>query len=236
MRGGKQYYDNPVGILSLESLFPKPRGHVRNSLTYGFPTVTRVLKGVDIPRLLFNPTPDLVEPFLEAAREMERDGVLAITGSCGFMARFQDVLAEAVTVPVFMSSLVQLPLMRLMHGASANLGVLTASSQALTEDHFSRCATNMDSVSVRGMEGNSEFWETIIEGKRNDFDMDRLEREIVDTAADFVQEKQLHALLLECTDLTAFAAPIQKRIGIPVYDINSLVEYVYGCVNRRSYL
>jgi hypothetical protein len=236
MCGGKLYYDMPIGILCLESLFPKPRGHMRNPMTYPFPTVTRVVKGVDIPKLLFNPTPDLIQPFVEAAREMEKDGVQAITGSCGFMARFQDVLAEVATVPVFMSSLLQLPLMRLMHGPSANLGVLTASSRALTEDHFSRCATDIDSVSIRGMEGNPEFWETIIEGKRNDFDLDLLEQEIVDTAEAFVREKELDGLLMECTDLTAFAAPIQKRIGIPVYDINSLVEYAYCCVSRKTYL
>ena len=55
MKGGRLYYDMPIGILCLESLFPKPRGHMRNPLTYGFPTVTRVIRGVDIPRLLFNP-------------------------------------------------------------------------------------------------------------------------------------------------------------------------------------
>lgn len=86
MKGGRLYYDMPIGILCLESLFPKPRGHMRNPLTYGFPTVTRVIRGVDIPRLLFNPTPDLLEPFIQAAKELEADGVQAITGSCGFMA------------------------------------------------------------------------------------------------------------------------------------------------------
>ena len=88
MKGGRLYYDMPIGILCLESLFPKPRGHMRNPLTYGFPTVTRVIRGVDIPRLLFNPTPDLLEPFIQAAKELEADGVQAITGSCGFMATF----------------------------------------------------------------------------------------------------------------------------------------------------
>lgn len=82
MKGGRLYYDMPIGILCLESLFPKPRGHMRNPLTYGFPTVTRVIRGVDIPRLLFNPTPDLLEPFIQAAKELEADGVQAITGSC----------------------------------------------------------------------------------------------------------------------------------------------------------
>ena len=166
MKGGRLYYDMPIGILCLESLFPKPRGHMRNPLTYGFPTVTRVIRGVDIPRLLFNPTPDLLEPFIQAAKELEADGVQAITGSCGFMAR---------------------------------------------------------------------FWETIIEGKRHDFDMERLEAEIVGSAAAFAREKALDALVLECTDLSAFSAPIQRAINLPVYDINSLVEYAYYAVCRKDY-
>ena len=235
MKGGKLYYDMPIGILCLESLFPKPRGHMRNPLTYRFPTVTRVVRGVDIPRLLFNPTPDLLEPFIMAAKELEADGVQAITGSCGFMARFQSRIAAELKVPVFMSSLLQLPLVRLMHGQQANIGVLTASRQALTPAHFSECAVPMESVFIRGMEGNPEFWETIIEGRRNDFDMPRLEAEIVGTARDFAEEKALDALVLECTDLSAFSAPIQRAIDLPVYDINSLVEYAYYAVCRKDY-
>lgn len=235
MRGGTLYYDMPVGILCLESLFPKPRGHLRNPLTFDFPTVTRLIRGVDIPRLLFNPSPDLIEPFIEGARELERDGVKAITGSCGFMARFQDCLAQAVRVPVFMSSLLQLPLVRLMHGVAARIGVLTASMHALTEQHFANCATPMSSVFIQGMEGNQEFWETIIEGKRHDFDLELLEKEIVSTAYAFCQEQDLDALVLECTDLSAFSSSIQEAIHLPVYDINSLIEYTYYAVCRPKY-
>ena len=81
LQGGKLYYDTPVGILCLDSQFPKPRGHLRNPLTYPFPTVQYLIRGVDVPRMLFNPTPELIEPFLEGARELERQGVLAIAGS-----------------------------------------------------------------------------------------------------------------------------------------------------------
>ena len=114
-------------------------------------------------------------------------------------------------------------------------GVLTASRQALTPAHFANCATPMESVHIRGMEGNPEFWETIIEGKRHDFDMERLEAEIVGSAAAFAREKALDALVLECTDLSAFSAPIQRAINLPVYDINSLVEYAYYAVCRKDY-
>ena len=235
LKGGKLYYDTPVGILCLESRFPKPKGHVRNPLTFDFPTVQRLIRGVDIPRLLFHPTDALLEPLVRAARELEADGVRAITGSCGFMARFQERIAAEVRVPVLLSSLVQLPLVRLMHGTEAQIGVLTASADALTPDHFRNCGVDMASVHITGMEHQKEFRECILQGKRDDFDPETLEREVVETARNFAASARLDALLLECTDLSAFAAAVQAAADIPVYDINSLVEYACGAVRRRRY-
>ena len=232
---GYLYYDTPIGILCLDTLFPKPPGQLRNPLTFDFPVVCRVLRGVGAKEILSSTSAQLETLFVDAARELERDGVKAIAGSCGFMARFQSQIAAELHVPVFLSSLLQLPLVRLMHGEKAEIGVLTASSQALTPAHFANCATPMESVHIRGMEGNPEFWETIIEGKRHDFDMERLEAEIVGSAATFAREKALDALVLECTDLSAFSAPIQRAINLPVYDINSLVEYAYYAVCRKDY-
>ena len=235
LKGGKLYYDTPVGILCLESRFPKPKGHVRNPLTFDFPTVQRLIRGVDIPRMLFHPTDDLLEPFVRAARELEADGVRAITGSCGFMARFQERIATEVRVPVLLSSLVQLPLVRLMHGTEARIGVLTASADALTPDHFRNCGVDMASVHITGMEHQKEFRECILQGKRDDFDPETLEREVVETARNFAASARLDALLLECTDLSAFAAAVQAAADSPVSDINSRVEYACGAVRRRRY-
>lgn len=235
LQGGKLYYDTPVGILCLDSQFPKPRGHLRNPRTYPFPTVQHLIRGVDVQRMLFHPTPELIEPFLEGARELERQGVLAIAGSCGFMARFQSRIAAEVRVPVLLSSLVQLPLLRLMHGEGAVIGVLTASAASLTQDHFANCMTDMQSVRIQGMEHNPEFAETILQAKRNCFDMERLQQEIVETAAAFAVRERLDALLLECTDLSAFAAPVQRAVNIPVYDINTLVAYAASAVMRQEY-
>ena len=232
---GYLYYDTPIGILCLDTLFPKPPGQLRNPLTFDFPVVCRVLRGVGAKEILSSTSAQLETLFVDAARELERDGVKAIAGSCGFMARFQSQIAAELHVPVFLSSLLQLPLVRLIHGEKAEIGVLTASSQALTPAHFANCATPMESVHIRGMEGNPEFWETIIEGKRHDFDMERLEAEIMGSAAAFAREKALDALVLECTDLSAFSAPIQRAINLPVYDINSLVEYAYYAVCRKDY-
>ena len=89
-----------------------------------------------VPDLLNSPTPTLLEPFLKGAKRLEREGVRAITGSCGFLALFQKELAAAVNIPVFASSLIQVPIAYHMAGARAPVGVLTADSRALTEHHF----------------------------------------------------------------------------------------------------
>ncbi len=235
LKGGVLYYDTPIGVLCLESLFPKPRGHLRNPRTFEFPVVCRVVEGVDIPKLLFNPTPELVEPFIQAARQLEREGVKAVTGSCGFLARFQEEIAAAVNIPVFMSSLIQVPMVRVLHGPGCRIGVLTASAAALTPAHFEKVGARFDDVVIKGMEGYPEFWETIIEGKRHDFDMDKLEQEIRHAAGELQRENDLDALILECTDLSAFSRAIQETVERPVYDIDSLVEYVQYAVCRKRY-
>ena len=239
MKGGRLYYDMPIGILCLESLFPKPRGHMRNPLTYGFPTVTRVIRGVDIPRLLFNPTPDLLEPFIQAAKELEADGVQAITGSCGFMALFQKAVASAVSVPVLMSSLVQIPLIHTLHGPGCRIGVLTAHSGSLTPEHFRQAGVpdaQIDALAIAGMENFPVFRKTILEGAAPVMDTDAVGAEIGAAAAAMTDGQPLAALLLECTDLSVFARTVQEAVSVPVYDINSLIAYAAFCVRRNQWV
>ena len=112
MKGGKLYYDMPIGILCLESLFPKPRGHMRNPLTYRFPTVTRVIRGVDIPRLLFNPTPDLLEPFIQPRKSLRPTACRPLPEAAASWPASRTKFAAELHIPVFLSSLLQLPLVR----------------------------------------------------------------------------------------------------------------------------
>ncbi len=233
VQGGKRFYEVPIGILCLDSLFPKLRGHMRNPRTYSFPTVTHVISGLSIQKLLFDPSPEMLAPLIEAAQCLEKEGVHAITGSCGFLARFQREVAASVKVPVFLSSLLLIPLIKVMHGANARIGVLTASAKSLTQEHFSPFGEDIRTVFIQGMEGNAEFESTILQGLKHDFDLLKLEGEIVGTALSFIQEKQLDALLLECTDLPPFAKPIQQQSSVPVYDINALMHLMESSVGAK---
>ncbi len=223
IKGGKRFYEIPIGILCLDSLFPKLRGHIRNPRTYAFPTVTHVISGLYISDLLFAPTQNTLTLLIEAARQLEKEGVHAIAGSCGFLARFQAEVASAVRVPVFLSSLLQIPLIKIMHGNTARIGVLTASAKALTQEHFTACGVDMASLYIQGMDGQEEFEQTILLGQSHDFHEEKLRNEVVHTALSFIETCNLDALLLECTDLPPFAKYIQQQSAVPVYDINSLM-------------
>ena len=178
---GYLYYDTPIGILCLDTLFPKPPGQLRNPLTFDFPVVCRVLRGVGAKEILSSTSAQLETLFVDAARELERDGVRAIAGSCGFMALFQKAVASAVSVPVLMSSLVQIPLIHTLHGPGCRIGVLTAHSGSLTPEHFRQAGVpdaQIDALAIAGMENFPVFRKTILEGAAPVMDTDAVGAEI----------------------------------------------------------
>src|SRR5919112_4663570 len=136
LRGGRTVYGQPLGILMLDTRFPRPPGDVGNATTWPFPTQYRIVKGADTSRIMGkDPDPTLLAPFVGAARELEAHGVHAITTSCGFLAVFQRELAAAVSVPVLTSALLQVPLAARLLRPDQKVAVLTEQPH-LTERHF----------------------------------------------------------------------------------------------------
>ncbi|MGI6574878.1 MAG: hypothetical protein ACOX3A_03250 [bacterium] len=131
VRGGKNYYGLAIGILMLETKFPRIPGELGNATTWNFPVLYKVVKGASPQRVVRENDPSLLEPFLEAARELEREGVRAITTSCGFLAMFQKEMAAAVNIPVFTSTLLMVPLVHKMLRPEQKVGIITVNSQTL---------------------------------------------------------------------------------------------------------
>ncbi len=234
--GGTNLSGIPIGILCLETYYGRPPGHIRNASTFQFPVMYRIVKGATAKRVVKQADPELLEPFIEAAQELEREGVMAITGSCGFLALFQDKLADAVNIPVFTSSLIQIPLVHSMLRKNQLVGILTASKSTLTESHLNAVGAGAVPVCLAGMDEQPEFCEVVIEARRSDLDLDRLGEEVlavVDRMAEIHPE--MGALVIECTDLPPFAHLIQQKINIPVFDIVTLTNMVYESLIRRPF-
>jgi hypothetical protein len=84
--GGRTLFGHALGVLMLDTVFPRTPGDVGNALTWPFPVRYRIVKGATGDRIMGRSVdPTLLEPFIEAARELESDSVPAITTSCGFL-------------------------------------------------------------------------------------------------------------------------------------------------------
>ncbi len=234
--GGQNICGASIGVLCLESYFPKPPGHIKNPSSLPFPVLYEMIDGVTVPNLLNNPSPELLAPFIEGAKRLEAEGVRAITGSCGFLALFQKELAAAVSVPVFASSLIQVPLAFHMTGANAPVGVLTADASALTPRHFEGVGATGVPVAVKGLEDTTEFAEVILRNTRTRMDTDLIETEVLNAARNLVLEApDIRSLVLECTDLPPYASRLQEELLLPVFDLTTLAQMAHAVTTRAQY-
>lgn len=49
------------------------------------------------------------------------------------------------------------------------------------------------------------------------------------------ENNDIGAIVLECTNMPPFAKDIQNVTGLPVFDIVSLTDMVFGAWNQRRY-
>jgi hypothetical protein len=216
----------PIGVLMLDTRFPRPPGDIGNPATFDFPVVYRVVERATPTRVVDAGAEGLIDVFCDAARELEAAGVGAITTSCGFLALHQQTLAAAVSVPVFTSSLLQVPLALAAVGPRRNVGVVTFKAEALTPAHFAAAGVpSLDRVRVVGLESAPAFYRPIAEDLPA-LDVAAAEREIVAIVAAWAASQPgLGALVLECTNLPPYSATIQAATGLPVWDIVTLVHW-----------
>jgi hypothetical protein len=225
-----------IGVLCLDTAFDKIPGHIRNPATFAFPVDYEVVVGATPQRLVSRADPTLLRPFVDAARALEARGCAAITGACGFLVLFQRELADAVSVPLYASSLIQVPMVARMIRADRRVGLLVASKAALTARHLAAIGAEDVPVCVAGVDSSGEFREVMMEGRRTTLDVVRLEREVL-AEVDLLAKDwpDLGALVIECTDLVPFAHAIQARLGRPVFDIVTLTNMVHAGLTQSPY-
>ncbi|SNT73921.1 aspartate/glutamate racemase family protein [Paracoccus seriniphilus] len=223
-----------IGIIVLDCEYPYVPGNVANATTYDFPVRYAVAEGADNHRLIFDRDLSLLEPFKEAARKLEAEGVRAITGACGFMALFQQEIAASVDIPVFMSSLLQVPFMHRITGR--RVGIITADQSQLSSEHLERSGITADiPLAIGGMEDCAPFRQAIFypDGTLDD---DAIRAGAVARALRLQEDNpDLGAILLECSDLPPYAHDIQAATDLPVFDFVTMINNVHQGFTRRPY-
>jgi len=229
--------DVEIGVLCMDTAFTKIPGHIRNRGTFDFPVRYQVIAGATAERLVARADPSLLAPFIQAAKELQAAGVSAITGACGFLVIFQRELAGAVDIPLYTSSLIQLPMVGRMIRSDQRVGLLVANQHTLTRRHLAAVGAHDVPIAVAGLQDQPEFREVMLEARRNDLDADRLEGEVLAAVDQLARDNaDLGALVIECTDLVPFAHTIQARLGLPVFDIVTLTNMVYRSLTRTPFM
>ena len=88
--GGKTVYGASVGILMLETQFPRIYGDIGNAQTWPFPVQYRVVRGATPDKVVRNDPTKLIAQFIEAGQDLVRMGCDGITTNCGFLSLIQD--------------------------------------------------------------------------------------------------------------------------------------------------
>jgi len=212
-----------LGIVMLDTVFPRPVGDIGNPATFPFPTRHLKVPKASPEKVIIGQASGLVDDFVSAARQLEAEGCRAIVTSCGFLALHQKTIADAVNIPFASSSLCWLPTLYHAFGGAQYVGILTASAANLGAAHLSALGGSMDSP-IAGMPADSEFARVILRDAPHG-DMDAIHADMVAAADKLVADHpQLRAILLECTNMPPCAATIAQRTGRPVFDLVGLAR------------
>ncbi|MEY4795247.1 MAG: hypothetical protein RL724_2183 [Pseudomonadota bacterium] len=234
-RGGKSIYGAPLGILMLEARFPRIPGDMGNGETWPFPVLFRVVRGATPEKVVLLGAKGLLPDFIAAAQELVHLGAEAITTNCGFLSLFQRELAEAVQVPVATSSLMQVPWVQATLPPGKRVGVITVSKQSLTPAHLDAAGVPRDIPCV-GTESGREFFRVLIRADHQDMDIDLATQDILDAGRALVaQHPDVGAIVLECTNMPPYAAALRDALGLPVYDIYSMITWFHAGIRPRRF-
>jgi hypothetical protein len=246
IRARKQHkaYGMGLGIMLLDDVYPGFPGDVRNASAYPFSIQYEIVDGVDIQRLVYSDDKaSCLEPIKRAAQKLADLGCRAIAAECGYFAYFQREIAASVDIPVFMSSLLQVPLAQQIISPDQVVGIFMANLSALEDRHLEAVGVSLGGNYVLGGamdEGKCQEFDHIwTEGLRTDpptIDYDKAEQEFLNVAVDFYQSHtNMAAMVLECTGFPPFARALQRQIDIPIFSWGTMLDYAFSVVVHRDY-
>jgi Asp/Glu/hydantoin racemase len=228
-------YGEAIGILLLDSPVPFIPGDVANATTYDFPVRFKKVEGFSVKKALQG-DPSIYPKLLNAAQSLKENGVRAVTGDCGFMALHQNRLKKDLELPVFLSSLLQIPFISQMIPDDKNIGILTASKKNLTDSFLNTIGIKtLSGIVIEGVETFQEFRTAVLEEKGS-LDSDKIKTEVLQATKKLTSEQnRVAAILLECSVMPPYAKTVSELTGLPVFDYITMINYVFNAIVKKPF-
>lgn len=232
--GGKNFYGAAVGILMLETRFPRIHGDIGNGTTWPFPVMLKTVRGASLDLVVNKRADGLLDAFVQAGLELVAQGADGITTSCGFMSLFQKELSDQLPVPVASSSLLQVSLVNKLLGNGKRAGVITVKKESLSEDHLKAVGVPLDTP-IMGTEQGEEFTRAVL-GDEDQLNVRLATKDLVDAAITLKEDNpEVGAIVLECTNMGPYAAAIRQATKLPVYSIYSFIQWFQAGLLPRQF-
>jgi Asp/Glu/hydantoin racemase len=209
-----------LGLLMLQTRFPRPLGDIGHPRTFGFPVRRRIVGGATPARVVRSDDPALLQPFVDAALELVAQGCQAIATSCGFLARWQRDLQAAVPVPLWSSALLQLADAQ---AQGRRCGVLTIDAASLGATHFEGVGAD-PATPVEGVTPGSALHRTLLQDLPTLDEADAQGQVLAAAQRLLAREPGLDTLVLECTNLPPYAPALRAATGLWVLDVVTLLD------------
>lgn len=235
-RPNAESYGHDIGVILIDCRTPFIPGDVGNASSYGYPVLYRTVPDVTLERLIDQGDLSLTDNVVATARELEAAGVRAITSDCGYMIHFQKQIAASVSIPVMLSSLLQLPFITSLLRPDQTVGIICANARRLTPELLAIANPNAQRQPVVvGLEDQPNFRGPILD-ETDTLDSDAIQLEVVGAANRLcAAHPEVGAILLECSNLPPYAKAVQQATGLPVFDFMTMIDHVRGAVRRREY-
>jgi len=194
-----------LGILTLDTAFPRIRGDVGCAATFDFPVRYATPKGA-VPELVVHRRDETMLPAFVAAAQ---------------------ALTAALAVPVLTSSLLQAGTVARTLPRGQRVGIVTYSAADLTPELLAAAGVPAYSP-VEGVDPAGTFFRTIRHGAA-ELDEAAMAADVVAAARRLVgAHRDVGAIVLECANMPPYRAEVEAAAGVPVYDAAQLVAWFHA--------
>ncbi|MEM9332525.1 MAG: aspartate/glutamate racemase family protein [Pseudomonadota bacterium] len=223
-----------IGILMLDSRFPRIPGDIGNEVTWPFPVLYKVVKHASPAKVVRNRADGLLDDFVAAGKALIDEGACAITTSCGFLSVFQRELTLRLPVPIIASSLMQVELVNRTLPLGKRAGILTIAASSLSPEHL-RLANVPVETPIGTTEAGREFSRVILNDE-TELNVEIARQDNIEAAVRLKKSNpELGAIVLECTNMTPYARDIARETGLPVYSIETLISWLFAGLYPQAF-
>ena len=217
--------DFRLGVIMLNTHFPRVIGDIGNPDSFSFPVLYRTVPSAKVDAIV---TPKGVDPavkedILAILDRLNDEGADLIVTTCGFLGEMQTELQSYSPTPVLTSSLMTIPFVRNIIGSGKKIGVLTFDAKSLNQKHFN--GHYGDDIIIGEIPKDGHLYK-VIKQDLPALDEEKAEAETVNAALQLINtHPDIEAIVLECTNLSPYINQIRETIKRPVFDIIQAINW-----------